>query len=246
MYRFPSLLLAATLLYGLCMAPAIATASSEEQELKELVDRSKTTLDNFMTDSNMEWLREHFHEASGVFIVPRMWKGGFILAGEGGRGILFSKDAKTGRWHGPAFYSIGTASGGLQAGLQVSEIVLLAMSQRGVDSLLSSTVKLGAGVSIAVGPVGVGVEGGTAVLSADLLTFVRAKGLFGGVSLDAAIIDTWDGANRTYYGKEVRPSDILMKHTVSNPQSAGLKEALARAAKGEAPSAEKSAPRSKP
>jgi lipid-binding SYLF domain-containing protein len=98
--------------------------------------------------------------------------------------------------------------------------------------MLSSTVKLGADASVAVGPIGAGIEGSTAVLSADMVTFARAKGLFGGISLEAAVVDTWDEANRRYYAKEVRPTDILMKRIVSNPQSAGLRAAVARAAAG--------------
>jgi lipid-binding SYLF domain-containing protein len=224
-------LLSLALLLGPILGHPIASAS-EEAELKDLVERSRTTLENFMNDSNLGWFRDHVGEARGILIVPRMWKGGFIFAGEGGKGVFLVKDEKTGEWSQPAFYSMGTASGGLQAGLQVSEIVLLAMSQRGVESMLSSTLKLGADASVAVGPVGAGIEGSTAVLSADMLTFARAKGLFGGISLEAAVVDTWDEANRRYYTKEVRPTDILMKRTVSNPQSAGLRAALARAASG--------------
>jgi lipid-binding SYLF domain-containing protein len=218
-------------LLGLTVGHPIASAS-EESELRDLVDRSKTTLANFMDDANMGWFRDHIDEAKGIFIVPRMWKGGFIFAGEGGKGVFLVKDEKSGEWSQPAFYSMGTASGGLQAGFQVSEIVLLAMSQRGVESMLSSTLKLGADASVAVGPVGAGIEGSTAVLSADMVTFARAKGLFGGISLEAAVVDTWDEANRRYYAKEVRPTEILMKRTVSNPQSEGLRAAVARAAAG--------------
>jgi lipid-binding SYLF domain-containing protein len=137
----------------------------------------------------------------------------------------------TGVWSEPAFYTMAAASGGFQAGLQVSEIVLLVMSQRGVESMLSSTFKLGADASVAVGPVGAGIEGSTAVLSADMVTFARAKGLFGGISLEGAVVAVRDESNRNYYGKDVRPTDILVKRAVSNPHSGGLRVALARAAK---------------
>jgi lipid-binding SYLF domain-containing protein len=128
---------------------------------------------------------------------------------------------------------MGAGSFGFQFGAQASEVVLLVLSQRGVESLLTSTFKLGGDVSVAVGPVGAGIEGSTAMnLSADLLTFARAKGLFGGISLESAVIATRDEWNRDYYGKEVRPADILVKGAVMNPQSADLKAALARAAAG--------------
>jgi len=235
MRRVPSFILALALLLAPTLSPTIATASSEESELKELVERSRTTLENFLADSNMDWFRDHIKEARGVFIVPRMWKGAFFFGGEGGTGVFLVKSDTSGEWSDPAFYTMGTASFGFQFGLQASEIVLLAMSQRGVESMLSNTFKLGADVSVAVGPVGAGIEGSTAVLSADLVTFARTKGLFGGISLEGAVIAVRDESNERYYGKEVRPTEILMKRTVENPQAAGLRAALARAV-GEKPS----------
>ena len=227
----PTLILALTLLLELITGLPIALASSEERELKDLVDRSKTTVENFVDDSNMTWFRDHIKEAKGVFIIPRMWKGAFFFGGEGGTGVFLVK-SDTGEWSHPAFYTMGTASVGFQFGLQASEIVMLAMSQRGVESMLSNTFKLGADVSVAAGPVGAGIEGATAVLSADMVTFARAKGLFGGISLEGAVIAVRDEENRHYYGREVRPIDILVKGTISNPQAAGLRATLSRAAGG--------------
>lgn len=213
----------------LSIAP-VALAASDDGEPASLVDRAKTTLDNFAADSNMTWFRDHIKEAKGVFIVPRMWKGAFFFGGEGGTGVFLAKDETTGEWSDPAFYTMGTASIGLQFGVQASEIVLLAMTRRGVESMLTDTFKLGADVSVAAGPIGAGVEGATAVLSADLVTFSRTKGLFGGISLEGAVIAVRDESNRRYYGKEVRPTEILMMRTVSNPQSADLRATLARLA----------------
>ncbi|MGQ0694487.1 MAG: lipid-binding SYLF domain-containing protein [Nitrospiraceae bacterium] len=223
--------LSLALLLVLVVGQPIANAS-EEAELKDLVERSRTTLDNFLADSNMAWFRDHIKDANGIFIVPRLWKGAFFFGGEGGTGVFLVKDDKTGQWSEPAFYTMGAGSFGFQFGLQASEIVLLAMSQRGVESMLSNTFKLGADVSVAAGPVGAGIEGATAVLSADMVTFARAKGLFGGISLEGAVIAVRDESNRNYYGKDVRPTDILVKRTVSNPHSAGLRVGLARAVAG--------------
>lgn len=242
MHRLPSFVFALALLLGPIAGPTIATASSEEHELKELVERSKTTLENFVADSNMAWFRDHIPEAKGVFIVPRMWKGAFFFGGEGGTGVFLVKNETTGEWSNPAFYTMGTASVGFQFGVQASEIVMLAMSQRGVESMLSNTFKLGADVSVAAGPVGVGIEGATAALSADMVTFARTKGLFGGISLEGAVIVLRDEDNRHYYGKDVRPTDILVKRTVENPQAAGLRAALSRAAGGQASTDQKTGP----
>jgi lipid-binding SYLF domain-containing protein len=242
MHQLPSFILALALLFGPIVGPTIARASSEESELKDLVEKSRMTLDAFLQDSNMGWFRDHVKDAKGVFIVPLMLKGAFFIGGEGGTGVFLVKDETSGAWSEPAFYTMGAASFGFQFGAQASEIVLLAMSQRGVESMLSNTFKLGADVSVAVGPVGAGIEGSTAILSADLVTFARTKGLFGGISLEGAVIAVRDESNEHYYGKEVRPTDILLKRTVSNPHSADLRSALARAVSGQSSSRETTAP----
>lgn len=206
-------------------------ASAGDSDQKELVEKSRMTLESFLADSNMGWFRDHMKEAKGIFIVPQLLKAAFFFGGEGGSGVVLVKDDKTGEWSDPAFYTMGAGSFGFQFGAQASEVVLLVMSQRGVESLLSNTFKLGGDVSVAVGPVGAGIEGSTAMnLSADLLSFARAKGLFGGISLEGAVIAIRDESNRHYYGQDVRPTDILVKRAVTNPQSAGLKTAVARAA----------------
>ncbi|BFU89255.1 MAG: hypothetical protein NTAFB01_04420 [Nitrospira sp.] len=209
----------------------LSFASDVEQE--NIVDQSRMTLRSFLADSNMGWFRDHIKDAKGILIVPQLLKGAFFFGAEGGSGVFLVKDEKTGEWSAPAFYTMGAGSFGFQFGAQASEVVLLAMSQRGVESMLSSTFKLGGDVSVAVGPVGGGIEGSTAMnLSADLLSFARAKGLFGGISLEGAVIATRDEWNRDYYDKDVRPIDILVKQTVTNPQSAILRAALARASAG--------------
>lgn len=219
------------------------TSAADEGELNNLVDKSRMTLSGFMADSNMSWFRDHIKDAKGIFIVPQLLKAAFFFGGEGGSGVFLVRDDKTGAWSEPAFYTMGAGSFGFQFGAQASEIVLLVMSQRGVESLLSNTFKLGADVSVAVGPVGAGVEGSTAMnLSADMVSFARSKGLFGGISVEGAVIAIRDESNRHYYGKEVRPVDILVKQTVTNPHSADLKAALTHAAGGKVPTEQTAVP----
>ena len=218
------------------LAPCMVSAA-DDAEQKDLVDKSRMTLNSFLADSNMEWFRDHIKDAKGIFIVPQLLKAAFFFGGEGGSGVFLVKDDKSGEWSQPAFYTMGAGSFGFQFGAQASEVVLLVMSQRGVESLLTSTFKLGGDISVAVGPVGAGVEGSTAMnLSADMLSFARAKGLFGGISLEGAVIATRDEWNRDYYGKDLRPTDILVKRSVTNLQSADLRAALDRAVAGKSPS----------
>ena len=104
------------------------------------------------------------------------------------------------------------------------------MTDRGVNSLLANSFKLGADAGVAAGPVGVGVSAATANLSADILSFSRSKGLYGGISLEGAVVAVRGDWNDAYYGKNVSPADILVRRDVTNPHSAALISDLSRSA----------------
>src|SRR2546428_12177805 len=103
------------------------------------------------------------------------------------------------------------------------------MTQRGVEALLTSTLKLGGDVSVAIGPVGGGVQGATANLSADIRSFALSKGLVAGISLEGAVVAARDDWNNAYYGEAVRALDILMIRSVSNRHSAELRATVGKA-----------------
>jgi lipid-binding SYLF domain-containing protein len=211
---------------GLVVGPA-PTFADDTQDAQQLVEKARFTFENFANDPNMSALRDLVKTAKGVYIAPQVLRGAFIIGASGGSGVLLARDEKAGGWGGPAFYTIGEASFGLQIGGEASEVVLLAMTERGVSKLLSTSVKLGADVSIAAGPVGAGVRGETAGLSADIVSFARSKGLYAGISLEGAVVATRDGLNKAYYGKAVTPTDILIRREVSNSQADRLIQAVA-------------------
>ena len=104
-------------------------------------------------------------------------KGAFLFGVEGGNGVLFVRDEKTGSWSEPAFYEISSASFGVQAGVEKSEAVMIVQTVKGVETLLSSTVKLGAEASAVIGPKGSGIEGATSMsMGKDFVTYARTKG----------------------------------------------------------------------
>jgi len=208
-------------------APALA---DDATEAKQLVEKARMSLEGFETAAEMDGFRDLMKTAKGIFIAPQVLKGAFIVGASGGSGVFLARDAKSQKWFGPAFYTIGEASFGLQIGGTASEIVLLAMTDRGVTAFLSNNVKLGADAGVALGPVGVGAAAATANLSADILSFSRSKGLFGGVSVDGAVVAVRDGLNEAYYGKKVNSTDILVKQDVENKQAAGLVHSVEKAA----------------
>jgi len=123
-----------------------------------------------------------------------------------------------------AFYTLGSVSFGLQIGGEAAEVVLLVMSQKGVDSLLTSKFKLGGDTSIALGPVGTGRSG----RHRDFISFAKSKGLYAGLNLDGSYVDVRATLNKAYYGKEATPVDIIVKRSVSNKGAAPLIEELRR------------------
>lgn len=202
----------------------VARASAEEAQ--GIVDAAAKTVATIAADPNLPAFRTYAAVAKGLLIVPTMLKGGFIVGASGGSGVLLGRNADGKTWTQPAFYTLGSVTFGLQIGGEVSEIVLLVMSDKGMDSLLSSSVKLGGDVSIAAGPIGAGAK----AQIADILAFSRTKGLYGGLNLEGAILDVRDDWNREYYGRDVRPLDILVKHAVTNDGTAALRQAVAKAA----------------
>jgi SH3 domain-containing YSC84-like protein 1 len=215
-------------------APAFA---NERQEARQLVEKSRLTLNSFMNDDNMGAFRDLLKKAEGVLISPQLLKGAFVVGVSGGNAVFLARDKKTGEWSEPAFYTIGGASFGLQIGGEASEVILLAMTDRGVRSLLANSVKLGGDVGVAAGPVGIGAAAATANLSADILSFSRSKGLYAGISLDGAVVAVRGALNDAYYGKKgLSPTDILVHHNVVNPQAAALIADLSRSAARKSPS----------
>lgn len=214
--------------WGVPVRPAVA---GEAENAQQLVDKARITLDAFVADKEMgPPLKELLKKARGVLIYPQVLRGAFIVGVSGGSGTFVAHDPKTKKWSGPAFYTIGEASFGLQAGGDASEVVLVALSERGMTALLATSAKLGGDVGVALGPVGAGAEAATANLSADIVSYSRAKGLYAGVSVEGAVVATRDALNKAYYGKAVSPTDILVRHTVSNKKAAGLISAVSKAA----------------
>jgi lipid-binding SYLF domain-containing protein len=116
---------------------------------------------------------------------------------------------------------------GFQAGISVSEVVMLVMTEKGLNSLLSTSFKVGGDVSVAAGPVGAGAKSN---IAADLISYSRAKGIYGGLNLDGTVVSTNDEWNSAYYGKAVTPPDILIRQNVRNPQAIPLQRQVAKAA----------------
>jgi len=217
-----------TLAAGILFSSYTPAVAVDRNQIQGLVDKARVTFSDFMRDPNYTWLRENLDNAKGVLIFSQVIKGGFIFGASGGTGVSLVRDAKTGDWSEPAFYTIGSITFGLQIGGEAAEVIMLAMTQKAVDSLLSSSFKLGGDVSIALGPVGAGAKASADIpnVTADFLSFTKSKGLYAGLNLEGSVVGVRGGLNKAYYGKDVRPVDIIVKQDVSNSESAELRETV--------------------
>src|SRR6202163_1379425 len=208
----------------LALGAGAAFAQSEQQKL---VNAADTTFLNFMRDPEMTWLHQNIGRAKGVLIAPEVVKAGFIFGGSGGRAVLVARDAKSGKWVGPAFYTMATASVGFQAGVAVSEMLTLVMTDKALNSLLSDSVKLGPDASVAAGPGGAGAK---ADVVTDLVSYTRPKGIYGGVNLGGPGGAAFKDCNEGFYGKPVSAPDILVRMSARSKGADKLIADVSRAA----------------
>jgi SH3 domain-containing YSC84-like protein 1 len=196
-------------------------------EPESLVADARTTLSNFVRDPDQTWIQDNLSRARAILIAPQVFRAGFIFGGSGGRGLLVARDGRA--WAGPAFYNLATASVGFQAGIDVSEVCVVVMTDRGFNSLLSTSFKIGGDASIAAGPVGAGAR---STITADLISFTRAKGVYGGLNLDGTVVSTNVPWNDAFFGgSNLLPPDILIRKTVTSPKAASLLADVAKATK---------------
>ena len=144
--------------------------------------------------------------AQGIAIIPNVVKGGFVIGGRLGHGLVLSRNPD-GSWGGPAFVTLGGASVGFQAGIQSSDVILVFKTRASLERVLrgKGKITLGADVAVAAGPVGRQAEAATdGRLTAEIYSYSRSRGLFAGVSLEGAAIVYDSEANRVY-ARNLRP-----------------------------------------
>jgi SH3 domain-containing YSC84-like protein 1 len=164
-------------------------------------------------------------KADCVVVLPSVVKFAIGIGGSYGRGVMTCRGGRTfqGRWGAPTMMALEGGSFGLQLGGQATDFVLLLMSPRSAQNILTSKVKIGGDASAAAGPVGRTASAETDVtLRAEILSYSRARGLFAGISLAGSTLRPDNDANTKLYGKEVSASDIVFKKAVPAPPSARL------------------------
>ena len=164
-------------------------------------------------------------KADCVVVLPSVLKAAFIFGGSYGRGVMTCRSGHNfhGPWSAPTMMALEGASFGLQLGGQATDFVLLLMSPKSADNILTSKVKLGGDASAAAGPVGRNASAETDItMRAEILSYTRARGLFAGVSLAGSTLRPDNDANKNLYGKPVDAKAIVFDKVVPPPPSAAL------------------------
>ncbi|MFQ6017449.1 MAG: lipid-binding SYLF domain-containing protein [Kiloniellaceae bacterium] len=210
----------------LTMSLPAARPAAAASRAEELVEESRFSIERLLADPNFFQLKGFVEKARGVLIIPELVKGGFIVGGEAGSGVLMVRGAD-GTWSAPAFYTLAAGSFGFQAGGQVSEVVFTLMNDGAVRALLSHEVKLGADAGVAVGPFGAGGEASTTTnLDRDIYAFSKSVGLFGGGALEGAKLINRQDWNDEYYGTRAPPQAIVIERKFFNAHAEPLRNAL--------------------
>lgn len=212
------------LVAGLLLIAAVAPARAESEQ-EALVEKARLTVESMAREAKLP-VADYLRRAKAVLIVPQFLKAGFIIGGAGGSGVLVARGAEG--WSGPAFVTMGAGSIGLQIGAEAQEILLMVMTDKGLEAILKDNVKLGADASIAVGPAGAGASAATTTnLDADVVSFARSKGLYGGVSFEGAVVANRPEWNAAYHGREVTAAEAVRARP---PKADALRRSLAQVA----------------
>jgi lipid-binding SYLF domain-containing protein len=213
--------------FALCLAAASPLPAQKKEE--ERIANSAKVLGELLAGD----LSTHIlDQADCVVIFPSVKKIAIGIGGSYGRGVLVCRKGPemNGAWGTPAMYRLDQASIGIQLGSTATDFVLTVMNQKGAEQILNGKTKLGSNAAAAAGPTGAQATSYNASgMNVDVLTYSRSKGLFAGVSLEGASMDSDDDANKALYGKSISAKDIVEGGQAATPAAKPLDEMLTKA-----------------
>lgn len=198
-----------------------ATGLAQGKNVKDSISQARkatTVLKEIMAAPDKAIPKDVLDGAECVAVFPQVIKAGFIVGGRGGRGVASCRTASG--WSAPAFFDLGGGSFGLQIGAQATDFIFLFMNEKGLDSLLSSKFTLGGDASVAAGPVGRQAGAETdALLSAQVLSYSRSKGVFAGLELKGTVISQDTEHMEGLYGRGITAREVLKDNKVKAPST---------------------------
>lgn len=198
--------------FSLCvLLSSTAFAASSRQDLQDRIDSAKTVLDQIMSAEDNTIPMNILRSATCVAVVPGMIKGAFVFGAQYGQGVVTCRTSQG--WSAPVFIRMAGGSFGFQIGGQSTDLVLVAVNDRGFQDLLKNKFKIGGDASAAAGPVGRSGQAATDwKMNAELLSYSRNKGLFAGIDLDGTSVSQNLDDTQTYYGAPQEFKNVLEGH----------------------------------
>jgi len=189
-------------------AVTVAMLPAQQETPDKRLRHATDTLRDIMATPDKAIPRDLLDRAQCIVVVPEMKKAAFVVGGEYGRGFAMCRTA--GRWSAPAPVRMAGGSFGLQLGGDSTDVVLLAMNERGMQRLLSDKFKIGADISAAAGPVGRDASASTDIMMrVEILSWSRTRGLFAGAALDGTSVEHDEGETQKLYGRAMNNHEIL-------------------------------------
>ncbi len=215
------------------VALSIVTLSAQSADETKRINDAVLVLQEIMAAGDKAVPQSIMAKAAGIAVFPSLLKGGFVVGGQRGHGVLSVRSKKDGTWSAPAFLTITGGSIGVQIGGQAIDLILVVQNDRGLEQLVKNQFKLGAEAGVAAGPVGREAAAATDIqLRAQILSYSRARGLFAGITLNGATIRQDRDANERFYGTAYRTGQIVFDGLGGAPAPAATwREALAKYAK---------------
>ena len=212
---------------GIVSAVALAMPMFAEKSVDSRLQAATQDVQELMHAGDKGIPQDLFSKASCVVVIPQLKKGGFIVGGQYGKGFFSCKRSGSAGWTAPGAVRVEGGKFGLLVGGAETDVVMLVMNQNGVQHLLSDRFTLGGEASAAAGPVGRDASAMTdAAMHAEILTYSRQRGVYGGLSLDGSTLRQDTEGNRELYGRDVSNKSLLSSNTPIPPAAKGFVEAL--------------------
>src|ERR1700723_686474 len=213
------------MMFALCLAVASPLFAQRKED--DRLSKSATVLHEILVDKGLP--TSIVDQADCIVVFPSVKKVAVGIGGSYGRGVLVCRNGgeMNGDWGAPAMYKLDSASIGVQLGSTATDFVLVVMNHKGAEQILNGKTKLGADAAAAAGPTGAAATGyNAASMHVDVLTYSRSSGLFAGVSLEGASMDSDDDANTALYGKSITAKDIIEGGQAAPPAAKSLDDVL--------------------
>jgi lipid-binding SYLF domain-containing protein len=208
------------LIMAVCLTLAAAPAMASQQQTSR-VNMATEVVKEIMKIPETGIPPALLADAQGIAVVPRVIKAGLVVGGEYGKGVLSVREGD-GTWSAPVFVTLAGGSIGYQIGAEATDFVIVFKNRKGIEEISKGKFTLGAGASVAAGPVGRNAKAATDVnLDAEIYSYSRSRGLFAGVSLEGASLQIDHESDAEFYGsKNISPADILAGRDVRPPAAA--------------------------